>query len=162
MAIHMQIPDIKGESTDPSHKDWLDIESISWGVNRNLNSASSTKGDRESGNATISDLHIVRRMDSATPKLFISSCCGDGKEIIIELTRTGKGGGSETYMKYTLGDALIANYTVNAAAQDGLHPTETLTLSFIDMEMSYTPYDDAGKQMSSETVGFDTATNTKR
>ena len=162
MSIHMFIPGVKGESTDPGHEDWIDVESLSWGVNRNLNSNSATKGDRESGNATISDLHVVRNMDSATPKLFIDGCCGEGKEIIIEITKTGKGGGSETYMRYTLGDSLIGNYTVNANAQDGSHPTETLSIAFIDMEMTYTPYDDGGKQQASETVAFDTATNTKR
>ncbi len=161
MAMHLFIPGIKGESTDPDHKDWIDIESFSWGVNRTLNSNSSTKGDREVGNAQISDLHIVRNMDSSTSKLFLDACCGKGKEIKLELTKTGTGSGSETYMKYVFTNAVISNYTVNGTSSDTSHPTETITIAFIKVDMSYNTHDDDGVQCSSESVGFCTATNSK-
>ncbi|MEX0873007.1 MAG: type VI secretion system tube protein Hcp, partial [Aquisalimonadaceae bacterium] len=91
MSIFMNYDGIKGESSDSNHKDWMDIQDISWGVSRNITSASSTQNDRESSNAAITDLQVTRAMDSATPALFIESCCGKGKDVVIHLTKTGAG-----------------------------------------------------------------------
>ncbi|MGK0442594.1 MAG: type VI secretion system secreted protein Hcp [Pseudohongiellaceae bacterium] len=74
MSIFVNYDGVKGESTDSGHKAWMDVEVITWGVGRQINSSTSTGGDRESSNAIISDLQITRNMDSATPKLFIESC----------------------------------------------------------------------------------------
>ncbi|MBX2807690.1 MAG: type VI secretion system tube protein Hcp [Cellvibrionaceae bacterium] len=162
MSIFVNYEGIKGESSDSGHKEWMDVESISWGVSRNITSATSTQGDRESSNAVINDLQITRFMDSATPKIFIESCCGTGKDVTIDLTKTGTGSGTDTYMQYTLKNALISNYKVNASAQDTHRPTETITISFVDVEVKYTPYDEDGNAEASIAVGFDTATNNKR
>ena len=162
MSIFAQIEGIKGESSDSGHSGWMDIHSINWGVGRKITSNSSTAGDRESSNAVISDLQITRLMDSATPKLFIESCCGTGKEIKIHLTKTGTGSGADIFMEYSLKNAIISNYSVNASAEDSGRPMETLTVSFVDLEVKYTPYDEDGSAEAAIAVGFDTSTNTKR
>lgn len=162
MSIFMNYDGVKGESSDKNHKDWMDIDHISWGTHRNITSHTSTRNDRESANAEITDLQVSRRMDSATPQLFIESCCGKGKDVKIHLTKTGTGSGSDVFMEYTLKNALISNYQVSATGQDEKRPTETLTISFVDVEVKYTPYDEDGNADASIAVGYDTATNTKR
>ncbi|GAB1257985.1 Hcp family type VI secretion system effector [Aurantivibrio plasticivorans] len=162
MSIFVNYEGIKGESSDSGHKGWMDVESISWGVGRQITSNTSTAGDRESSNAVISDLQITRYLDSSTPKIFIESCCGTGKEVKIHLSKTGTGSGTDVFMEYTLKNALISSYTVNAVSQDNNRPTETLTISFIDVEVKYTPYDEDGNAEAAIAVGYDTATNTKR
>lgn len=162
MSIFVNYEGVKGEASDSGHKQWMDVETISWGVGRNITSSTSTQGDRESSNATIHDLQITRLMDSATPKLFIESCCGTGKEVVIHLTKTGTGSGTDVFMEYTLKNALISNYVVDANTDGTKRPSETLTISFVDVEVKYTPYDEDGNAEASIAVGFDTATNTKR
>ena len=162
MSIFVNYEGIKGEASDAGHKEWMDVQSISWGVGRQITSSTSTAGDRESSNAVISDLQITRLMDSATPKIFIESCCGTGKTVVIDLTKTGTGSGTDTYMQYTLKNALISNYTVDASSQSSDRPTETITISFVDVEVKYTPYDEDGNAEAAIAVGFDTASNTKR
>ena len=162
MSIFMNYEGIKGESSDKNHKAWMDIDNIKWGVRRRITSHTSTQNDRESANAEITDLVVERRMDSATPNLFIESCCGKGKTVVIHLTKTGTGTGSDVFMEYTLKNALISNYEVDAEAQDEQRPTERLTISFVDVEVKYTPYDEDGNALAAIAVGFDTATNTKR
>ncbi len=162
MSIFMQMPGVQGESGDSNHKNWMDLESMQWGVDRQITSGTSTINDRESSNAVISDLHLVRKMDSATPPIFIESCCGKGKEIIIHLTKTGSGSGADVYMEYKLKNALISSYNVSGDSQDTDRPMEHLTISFIDAEVKYTPYDEDGNALAAIAVGFDTATNTKR
>jgi len=162
MSIFVNYEGIKGESSDTGHKGWMDVESVSWGVGRQINSGTATQGDRESSNAVISDLQITRHMDSSTPKIFIESCCGTGKEVKIHLSKTGTGTGADVYMEYTLKNALISSYSVNGVGQDTNRPTEVLTISFVDVEVKYTPFDEDGNAEAAIAVGYDTATNTKR
>lgn len=162
MSIFVNYDGIKGESSDSNHKGWMDVDSISWGVARQITTEASTQNDRESANAEISELTLTRRMDSATPSLFIEACCGTGKDVVIHLTKTGTGSGSDVYMEYTLKNALISSYNVNAISQDTGRPTENIVISFVDLEVKYTPYDDDGNAEAAIAVGFDTSSNTKR
>ncbi|MBI3899945.1 MAG: type VI secretion system tube protein Hcp [Gammaproteobacteria bacterium] len=64
MSVFLNYEGIKGESADRGHKEWIDVETWKWGTHRQITSASSTKGDRESSNARIVDLIITKKMDS--------------------------------------------------------------------------------------------------
>ncbi|MDN3519151.1 type VI secretion system tube protein Hcp [Aquisalimonas lutea] len=158
----MSYKGIKGESSDKNHKEWIDIDDLHWGVKRNITSNTSTQNDRESANAVIQDLTLARRMDSASPNLFIESCSGKGKTIVLHLTKTGTGTGSDAFMEYALKNALISSYEMNAETEADERPTELLTISFVDLEMKYTPYDQDGNAMAPVAVGFDTSTGEKR
>lgn len=162
MSIFLNYEGIKGESSDSNHKDWVDVDSWSWGVQRKITSASSTQGDRESSNAVVSDLTITKKMDSSSNKFFIESCCGTGKTVKLHLTKTGKGSGADVFMEYTLRNALISNYKVGGTAGEVYRPIESITISFVEMEAKYIRYDEDGNAISPDIVGFDTATNTKK
>ena len=162
MSIFVNYEGIKGESSDSNHKDWVDVDSWSWGVQRKITSSTSTRGDRESSNAVVSDLKITKKMDSSSNKFFIESCCGTGKTVKLHLTKTGVGNGADVFMEYTLKNALISDYKVGGSAGDINRPTEVITISFVEMEAKYIPYDEDGNATSPDAVGFDTATNTKK
>jgi len=161
MSIFAYIEGIQGDSSDPAHKGWIDIRSISWGVGRNVTSSTSTQGDRESSNAIITDLTFKKFMDKATAKLFLEACCGRGKKIIIHLTKTGSGSGADTFMEYTLHNALISDYKMAAWDDDLDRPIEKLKISFVKLETRYTPYDENGAAEAALAVAFNTATNMK-
>jgi len=161
MSVFLEIEGIKGESSDQGHKDWIDLESWGWEVERGMTSASSTRGDRESSNAKISSLIATKRIDSATPKIFIDSCCGTGKTIKLHLTKTGSGNGADVYMEFVLKNALIEKFALTGKKQDTKRPLEALSFSFIEIQVKYIPYDDKGNAMAPIVVGFDTATNTQ-
>lgn len=167
MSIHLHIDGVPGESADANHPDWIDVLDLTWGVRRRIPSHSSTRLDRESANAEITDLTLARFVDAATPYLFLEACCGRGKEMTIELTKTGDGTGSHTFMAYRLKNALISKYRVEHAALrtskiiSNPRPVEIITVSFVGIETRYTPYDDSGKPTAPIAVGFDTSTNTK-
>ncbi|MCH8504960.1 MAG: type VI secretion system tube protein Hcp [Ectothiorhodospiraceae bacterium] len=163
MSIFMKIDGIDaGSAADQGFAGWIPLTELEFGTSRKITSASSTGGDRESANATITDLELTRLMDRSTPALFIESCCGRGRAITLALTRTGTGNGAEIYATYVLGNALISSYRVEANAQHLTRPMEKLRISFQDMELRYTPYDQDGKAQAPSAVGFDATTNTKR
>ncbi len=162
MSIFMKFGDLQGECADAAHHGWMDVTSIHWAVERRITSATSTRGDRESANAEITDLEITRRMDSASPALFMEACCGRGRDVVIHMTKTGDGTSADVYNEYVLKNAVLGKYQVDAVAQDTRRPIETLRISFIDMEVRYVPYDDKGKAQAAIAVGYDTSSNTKR
>ncbi len=159
MSIFIKRDGIIGECSDKNHQGWVDVLTISWNVSRKIISATSTRGDRESSNAIISDLVIIRRMDKATPKIFIESCCGLGKDLEIHLTKTGQGNGSDIFMSYVLRNAIISGYRVKAHKDDLNRPNEEIRISFTAIETRYTPYDERGIAEAPISVGFDTTTN---
>lgn len=158
MSIFLYDPKIKGETSDKNHKDYIDVLDVEFGVSRAITSATSTQGDRESSNAVISDLTIKKIMDKATPYIFIETCCGRGKTLKIVMTKTGAGGGADVFLEYTLENALYAHMQTN---HNGLRPIETIKISFTKMTVKYLTYDEDGNLEAPQTVGFNTATNTK-
>ncbi len=159
MSIFMQIEGIKGESSDLYHKDWLDIESIEWRVGRKITSRTSTRGDRESSNPEYSELLLFKRMDSSTPYIFIEGCCGRGKTIIIECTKTGAGNGGDVYMQYRLENAIISHYSVDAKGKRGRRPMEAIKISFKRLDQRYIPYGEDNIAQAPIAVGYDAAKN---
>lgn len=162
MSILMRYEGIPGQTSDKFHKKWINISDLQWGVSRRITSHTGTRDDRESANAEITDLTLTRCMDSASPYLFIESCCGRGRTVVIHLTKTGAGSGADVFMEYTLRDAMIRCYRTKAVSQSDIRPRELLKISFVDVEVKYTPYDDDGNPMAPIAVGFDTSTNQKR
>ncbi|MGH1487487.1 MAG: Hcp family type VI secretion system effector [Cellvibrionaceae bacterium] len=162
MSAFLHIEGIPGEVSDANHKGWIDLVQWTWGVSRQITSSTSTQGDRESSNATITDLTLVRNMDKATPKIFIETCCGRGKTIKLVQTKTGAGNGSDVFIEYTLKNALISNYQIDATNEGSSRPREEITISFVDVDMKYTQYDEDGNAEAPLAVGFNTATNIKK
>ena len=162
MSIFVNYDGIKGECSDPAHQEWMDVETCNFDAERAITSATSTRGDRESANAEINDFIITRYTDSATPKIFIESMCGTGKDVAIHFTKTGKGSGADVYLELTLKNALINKFSFAGKSQSNNRPMEAISVSFVEMEVKYTPYDEDGNQIAAIAVGFDTATNTKK
>lgn len=162
MSIFLNYEGIKGESSDSGHKDWIDISDWKFDVNRSITSETSTKGDRESSNAKISDLILSKYTDSSSPRIFIESCCGTGKNVTLHLTKTGTGGGADVYMEINLKNALISQFSIAGSNKSDKRPQELISISFVDIEIKYTQFDEDGNAMSPFAVGFDTATNAKR
>lgn len=162
MSIFMRIEGIDhGEAADTNHRGWIDVVDLSWGTRRSITSRASTRSDRESGNAEMSELTLTRFMDRTTPALFREACCGKGKTVTLAMTRTGDGNGAEAFNAYTLTHALVSGYEMDANAQDVTRPLETITLTFRVLEQRYIPHD-GGNALPPVVVGFDTATNKRK
>ena len=134
---------------------------MKWQSGRKITSNTATQGDRESANATISDLIIYKHMDKSTPSTFIAACCGRGREVEIHLTKTGAGQGADVYMIYKLKNAIISHYDMVEKASSPFRPSEVIKISFTAIEVKYIPYDESNKPLAAIAVGFDTAANTK-
>lgn len=150
MAIYMEIEDITGNVTEEGHADWIEVDSLQWGVGRAISSAIGRSSDRESSQPSISEISITKLMDESSPDLFTEACTGDGKTVTIDFCKTGTE--VETYMQYELENCMISGYSVSSG---GDRPQESISLSFTKITMTYTPTEIDGTLGDPIPAGYD-------
>ncbi|WP_293504530.1 type VI secretion system tube protein Hcp [Roseateles sp.] len=131
-SYFLQIDGLQGDSTDARHKDWIDIESFSWGLTL------ATSGGSV-GKATFSDLAWTQAVDSSTPAWFLDVATGKHiRTTTLDVVKAGEGGASFFQMIFTdtvgtglritgSGDGLMADASMSSGsivklryrAQDG-------------------------------------------
>ena len=153
MPIYMQYGDIKGDATQQNHKEWMDISSIHWNVSRNMNTLAGAAANREASEPSISEVTLTKVSDKSSVRLFQEACTGNkGKTAVIHMVTTGDPG--ETYIEYTLDNALIANYSVDS---HGDRPVEHIRINFTKMQVKYTPRDAANTGQGQQVAAYDLA-----
>ena len=137
MPIFFNMSGIPGDATHAGYQGWMDIQSMTWNVSRNVNTLAGVAANREASEPTISEVTLTKISDSSTTSLFQKACTGtSGVLAKIDLVTTGNAG--VKYLEYTLHDALIAGYTVGSS---GDRPTESIALNFTQMDVTYFPFD---------------------
>jgi len=140
--MFLKIDGIKGESTDADHKDWLEIESFSWGVHQSASARVSTAGGATTARADFGDLTIVKMLDSASPLIALACASGSHiKEVVIELMRAG-GNKRVKYMEYKLSECIISSVSMGGGGNS--IPVETVSFNYGKITWTYTKQERAG------------------
>jgi len=157
MAIFLEIEDIDGSVTATGHEGWIEVDSLQWGVGRAIASGVGTSADRESSKPSISEISISKKMDASSPLIFTEACVGISQTVTIVLCKTGQEE-LEVYMEYELTNCMISGYSVSSG---GDRPNETISLSFTQLVMTYTPSDSEGAGEDPIPAGYDMEAGTK-
>jgi len=139
----LKIESIPGESLDAKHKDWIEVESFSFGLKSGATSGGGT------GKASFQDISFRKNIDKASPILMLKCCTGEHiPEAILEYTKpVGANQNQVTYLTIKMDDILISSYSFNGSgggAGGTTLPVDSLSLNFTKIEMTYIPYDAAG------------------
>jgi type VI secretion system secreted protein Hcp len=151
MAIYMKYGSIKGAVTTDGFKDWIELNSFQWGVNRSIGTAARGSTTREHSEPTLADVSVTKLTDVATPQLFLDAVAGKlDNKVTIKLTTTTKGK-VETFLTYDFENTGLSHYSLSSG---GDAPTESLSLNFTKISETFTGMspDISG---SPETVGYD-------
>lgn len=136
--MFLQITGIDGESEDSAHAAWIDVLSFSMGMSQTRG------GSLGSGQTIMEDIVLVKQVDKATPKLMEK--CAKGEiipSVILEVCYAG-GDNKLTFYKYELKNVIVSSFYSNGSTNDYV-PTETVTLNFEWIKVTYTETDSAGK-----------------
>ena len=154
MPAFMKLGDIKGESTDQGHKDWILIESMSSPIYRNIPEGA-RDNERMRGRTTIGDVVCVRQLDKSSVKL--QEACANGtffKEVEIHLCSQVKNK-AEPYLKYKLENVIITSYSFHGTAEGG-KPSEEITMNYTKVEWTFVVLNkDTGNQEGTVPGKFD-------
>ena len=151
MAVYMKFGDIKGSVTTDKFKDWIELDSFSFSTNRNVGTAARGASHRESTEPTIGEIHITKKVDTATPKLFMDAVAGHlDSKVTIKMTTTTKNGVTD-FLTYELTETGVSSYSIQS---HGDHPSESMTLNFTKVSKTFKPLDPKISG-TPETVGYD-------
>lgn len=154
--MFLKLDGVQGESQDQKHKNEIEIISYAFGIHQQGTSAQGTGAG--AGKAVFEDLHFTKRVDKATPNLFVN--CGTGKPAGNALITVRKAGGDQQeYLKITMTDVIISSY--NSAGNEGDVPLESITFNFTKVKLEYAPQNADGSLGGTITGGYDVKTNQK-
>jgi type VI secretion system secreted protein Hcp len=142
--MFLKLEGIDGDSTDAKHQKWIEVLSYSHGVSQAPGGALSAEGALAGARADHQDFAIVKRLDSASPTLFLKCCKGEPiPKVELELCRAT--GEKTLFMKYEFVDCIIASCGPSGSgeSEDPL-PMEEVTLRYSEIHQSYTPTTTAG------------------
>jgi type VI secretion system secreted protein Hcp len=137
----LKVSTVPGESTDDKHKDWIEVLSYSWGVSQPSAGSRSTAGAASAERTNHQDFSIVKVLDKASVKLFLSCCKGEHiPEVKLELCRAT--GDKTKYMEYKMTDVLVTSMRPGGSAHGGeTLPLEEVSFNYGKIELTYTETD---------------------
>ena len=126
---------IKGESQDDQHKGEIEVLSWSWG----MQAKPSLGGGAATGKATINDLKIVKRVDSASTALMLALRTNEAiQKAVLTLRKAGKS--QLEYMKVTIEQGRVTSLTIDGGDSSGAPDVvEKVSFSFNKIEVEYVP-----------------------
>jgi type VI secretion system secreted protein Hcp len=126
---------IKGEAPDTQHKDEIEVLSWSWG----MQAKPSISGGAATGKATINDLRIVKRVDSASTALMLALRTNEPiQKAVLTLRKAGKS--QLEYLKITIENGRVIALTIDAGDLAGSPELfERVSFSFNKIEVEYVP-----------------------
>jgi len=148
---------IKGDSTLDGHDDWVQFDSVQWGVGRAI-AATTGGGDRETSQPSFSEITLTKFMDKSSIDLFIESCGGKKPYPTIIRWVNTSGDTNEVYHELELGNTLVTAYSTSSG---GDRPTESITLNFTTIMVKYTRFAPDGTQEEISPKGWDLTLNKK-
>lgn len=126
---------IKGESQDGKHKDEIDLLSWSWGMESRTPMSSAGPSQK----ATINELHVSKRVDSASTALMMALRGNEEiKKAVLTVRKAGKA--AHEYLKITIEKGRITS--VNVRSGEGESPAELfedVSFSFQRISVEYVP-----------------------
>jgi type VI secretion system secreted protein Hcp len=153
--IFAKIGDIKGESTDDKHKDEIDVLSYSWGATQTGTLA--VGGGGGAGKVQFNDFNFTQKVNKASPSLFLACASGQHiKEATITVRKAGKT--QQEYLIIKMNDVLVSSYQSGGSSGDDL-PTESVSMAFAKVEMTYKEQKADGGSGQSFTAGWDLKAN---
>lgn len=138
---------IKGESQDQAHRGEIDVSRWSWG----MEAKPALGAGGGSSKATVHELHVVKRVDSASTALLAALRTNEPLQKAV-LTVRKAGETQLEFLRITIEQGRITSLTIDAGEVDGgPELIEHLSLSFNKVLVEYVPQGSDGQSQATMT-----------
>jgi type VI secretion system secreted protein Hcp len=152
----LKIDGIQGESRDAKHKGEIDLESFSWG--ETASTGVPAGGGGGAGKVHMEDLHVVMKLNKASPLLFLACATGQHlKQAILTARKAGKAQLEFLVFKFT--DLLVSSY--HTSGSNDVEPIDQVAFNFGRIEVEYRPQKADGSLDTPVKAGWDVKSNKK-
>ena len=126
---------IKGEAQDENHKDEIDVNDWSWG----MQAKTALSGGGASPKATLNELNITKQVDSASTGLMAAMRNNDLiKKAVLTVRKAG--GSPNEFFKISIENGRITAFDVDTASFTATGQlSERLSLAFQKISVEYVP-----------------------
>ncbi len=140
MAIYLKYGSINGAVTTTDYKQWIEVDTINWGVGRAIGSAARSDTNREGSEPSLSEVTVTKKMDVASVPLIQEAWGGElNNKVTIKLTSTTKNSVVD-FLNYDLENVGLSGYSHSSG---GDMPTESLSLNFTKITITFKGLDPA-------------------
>ena len=138
---------IKGEAQDDVHKGEIEVLSWSWG----MQAKSSLGGGVASGKASVRELKVVKKIDSASTALMSALRSNEPiQKAVLTLRKAGKS--QLEFFKVTIEQGRVTSFDVEGGdASGGTDVLENVSFSFNKISVEYVPQGKDGQPMGGTT-----------
>ncbi len=151
----LKIEGIEGESQDKSHKNEIEIESISFGVSQG--GGMGYGGGGGVGKASFQDIAFTKKTDKATTK--ITEACASGKHIpSIVFTARKAGEKPHEFLVVTASDVIITSHQLSGSPNGEMF--ENVSFNFTKIKFKYNEQDAKGGAKGGNEFGWNVKQNT--
>ena len=138
---------------------WFALQSVSWSGARGVNIEIGNAENRDSGIVHMGELSCSKSYDGASPFMstFLFFPGKEGKTVYVTDTKPNReGDGVIPYLEFELTNARMSNYSLMTS--DGGDPSESFSLVYTKVTITYYVEDDGGKVTKAATVAYDAPT----
>jgi type VI secretion system secreted protein Hcp len=155
-GIFLKVDGIAGESTAAKHMGEIGVLSFSFGVTNT--GTQQFGGGGGAGKTQVQDLHVVKRMDKASPRLFLAAASGE--HIGLVRLACDDALAQTTFCTVTLEDVFVSSTAASGnPAADETNPTEEVTFRFARVTWEYRTRFPNGAFGSPVSAGWDVKAN---
>lgn len=131
MPVYLKLGSLKGAVTTGPYKDWIEVESYSWGFQVPVQTTVGASGNRlPSGKVQPGDLHLVKRQDDTTTTFMLQALQGKNTPTAtLAVTLQASETGADKYMEYVMDNVICSSFQTTGS-QAGGEPMESISLNF--------------------------------
>lgn len=154
--IYLKLEGLDGESVDDLHKNWIEVECFTWGVNNPASFAIGQGG--QATQAHVEKIDVDKRCDKSSVAMF--KACTTGKHIPKGTISCLKLDGETRieYLKIELKDIMVSDFKWEGRGDDQL-VKEKVSLVFAEFQETYKLQQDIGSAGGGTHFGFNVQTS---
>jgi type VI secretion system secreted protein Hcp len=156
-AMFLKCTGAPGTCTESKHKEWIEIDSYSFGGNQQTSQAHG--GGAGAGRVSFQDFHFTATAGKESTVMFGFMC--SGKHIDeVELHEQKAGGDPFNFVEIKLQDCFMTGYSMSDS-RGASEPQASYSINFAKAKFKYTGQTDKGAQGPSTESGWDAKENKK-
>jgi type VI secretion system secreted protein Hcp len=157
MGIYMKFGDIQGDATQKGFEGWINLTHFEWGLDRKFAEDQVGRAFNREGAQAQMGACTVRKDSDSSSGVIIQTAATEfkGQKCEIAFVRTGNPG--ETYLHFTLTDALIQKLDV-ATQGPNERPIEAITIDFTEVEIKTKTLNESNTGEDPMVITYDAAT----
>lgn len=137
MSGYLKVGDIKGESTDDGHRDWIKLLLVGNHITRPM-VAGASGSTRQRSSVRFGDFVCVKEVDASTPKLQEALVDGTSfPKVNIDMCTSSEGGKRIPFLQWELSNARVTSYNIDASNDTTDLPTEQISFNFEQIKVTY-------------------------